>query len=185
MEEKMIKLENDYIELKELDFNYIMDMFEYSSDERVGKFSGFIPHQTKEEALDMMSMLKDKNEVWGIYHKQDKKLIGTIGVHSGGKHPIHKIEVNGMGFELNPKYWGKGIMSMACDLALEHFFLELGGEVIYANHFDFNIRSKRFITKYGMEFEGHWYSKSKQFDNSIYKMTKDNFINNRKNTSRN
>jgi len=180
VEEKMIKLENEYIELKELDFEYIMDMYEYSSDERVGKFSGFIPHTTQEEAVAMMTMLKDKKEVWGIYHKLDNKLIGTIGVHSGGKHPIHKKVVNGMGFELNPNYWGKGIMSMACDLALDYFFSEMEGKVVYANHFDYNTRSKRFITKYGMEFEGHWFSKSKQVNNSIYKMTKDSFVNKRK-----
>ena len=68
---------------------------------------------------------------------------------------------------------------MACDLTLEHFFLDMGGKEIYANHFDFNNRSKQFITKYGMEFEGNWYRESKQLDNSIYKMTKKNFKNNR------
>ena len=177
----MIKLENDYIELKELDFDYIGDMFEYSSDERVGKFSGYTSHSTKEEAVAMMTMLKDKNEVWGIYHKVDNKLIGTIGVHFGGKHPIQKKKVYGIGFELNPSYWGKGIMSMACDLALEHFYFQMNGEVIYANHFEFNDRSKQFITKYGMEFEGNWFSQSRQCKNSIYQMTKENFVNTRGN----
>ena len=175
----MIELQNEYIELKELDYNYVMDMFEYSSDERVGKFSGFTPHKTKEEALAMMTMLRDKNEVWGIYHKLDKKLIGTIGVHYGSTHPIHKIKVYGIGFELNPNYWGQGIMNMACDLSLKHFFSEMGGEIIYASHFDFNVRSKQFITKYGMEFEGNWYRKSKDLNNSIYKLTKEKFIKSR------
>jgi RimJ/RimL family protein N-acetyltransferase len=69
-----------------------------------------------------------------------------------------------------------GIMSMACDLVLKHFYFQMNQEVIYANHFEYNDRSRHFITKYGMAFEGHWYSKKRECNNSIYHMTKDRFV---------
>lgn len=171
----MKHLENNCIELKDLNLKYIGDMFEYAKDESVGKSAGFTPHKNQDETIKMMTMLIETNEVWGIYHKRDKKLIGTIGVHAG-KNPITKLMVHGIGFELNPNYWGKGIMSMACDLVLEHYFIDLNELEIYANHFEFNNRSRKFITKYGMEFVGNWHRASLSIDNSLYKMTKSEFI---------
>lgn len=168
-------LANDCIELKDLDYRYLEDMFEYGKDKRVADNAGFEVHTSLDDAHKMMKKLKDINEIWGIYHIKDKKLIGTIGVHTG-KSPLTKVMVNGMGFELNPSYWGQGIMSMACDLVLEDFFMVEGKEEIYANHFSFNDRSKRFLIKYGMEFEGDWARKSNNLDNSLYKMTKKRFM---------
>lgn len=172
-------LENKTLVLKGLDFEYVEDMYEYGRDENVARHAGFQQHASGEDAFEMMTRLKNMDEVWGIYHKEDDKLIGTLGIHYGGKHPIHKTVVYGIGFELNPKYWGRGIMKMACDLALDHFFFDLDGKAIYANHFKFNQRSKQFLVKYGMIYEGDWLNQKRQVENSIYVMTKDHYINKR------
>lgn len=169
-------LKNDIVELKTLDYRYLEDMFEYSSNESVAKFAGYQAHKSLDETKQMMTMFMDKNEVWAIHDRKSGKLIGSIGLHYGGIHPIHNKKVHALGFELSPSYWGKGIMVMACDLVLDHFFNDLGHQTVYANHFDFNKRSQSFISKYGMTFEGQWYNKTRQCNNSVYVMTKEMFL---------
>jgi ribosomal-protein-alanine N-acetyltransferase len=46
---------------------------------------------------------------WGIACKSTAELIGTVGFYDWNK-PVHKVEV---GYDLTPRYWGRGIMTEA------------------------------------------------------------------------
>jgi putative acetyltransferase len=174
----MKQLENNCIILRDLELNDANDMYEYAKDDRVGPSAGWPPHINIEETENVIQKLIESKEVWGIYYKEKQKLIGIFGVHFG-KYPITDTKVHALGFELNPDYWGKGIMKMACDLVLEYVFSKEEVLEVYANHFNYNKRSGSFIKKYGMELVGTWYRKSMVVENVLYKLTKNDFMKNK------
>ena len=49
---------------------------------------------------------------WGIVFKTNEELIGTVGFYDW-KKTVRKVEI---GYDLNPQYWGRGIMTEALSL---------------------------------------------------------------------
>jgi RimJ/RimL family protein N-acetyltransferase len=173
----MKTLENNAVILKDLSMADVKDVYEYTQNKEVALNAGWEPHKSLDETKQVLDTLIKSNEVWGIYHKTDDKLIGTIGVHFG-KYPLTSTKVYSLGFVLNPKYWGQGIMRKSCDLVIAQTFNEKDIHEMYANHFAFNTRSHRFMKKYGMEFVGRWMSKKNDRENNLFKITRDGFFNN-------
>jgi RimJ/RimL family protein N-acetyltransferase len=44
---------------------------------------------------------------WGISLKSSGQLVGTCGFHKWNKHDLHAE----IGYDLNPEFWGQGIMT--------------------------------------------------------------------------
>jgi RimJ/RimL family protein N-acetyltransferase len=167
----MKTLENGNLILKEMTLDDAPDMYDYAKDMRVGPYAGWSPHKSLEETRHILKSMIDSNEVWGIYLKENGKLVGTIGLHHG-QYPLNDEKVHSLGFVLHPDYWGMNIMKQACDLVTQYAFNDLSLDEVYANHFDFNERSGRFMIKYGMEYVGKWYSEKNERNNHLYKLMK-------------
>lgn len=166
----MKKLENNHISLRNLCLEDIHDMYEYSKNTELAYNAGWQAHKTIDETKEVLETLIRSNEVWGIYYKENNKLIGTIGLHFG-QYPLTESKVHALGFVLNPDYWGKGIMKVAVDLVLSHAFDEMKITEVYANHFSYNKRSESFMNKFGMTFVGTWYSQKNDRENKLYKIS--------------
>ena len=87
-----------------------------------------------------------------IYHKEDKRPIGSIGLFH-----INWVNRNAfiMGIIGEPEYWGKGIIGEAAKLLITYGFTELNLHKIYAGVFDPNKRSLRAAEKLGFKQEAH------------------------------
>lgn len=166
----MKELDNNHIALRNLSFKDIHDMFAYSNNTEVAYNAGWQAHKSIDETKEVLKSLIESNEVWGIYHIENDKLIGSIGLHFG-QYPLTESKVHALGFVLNPDYWGKGIMKEAVDLVLSYAFDEMNITEVYANHFSYNKRSESFMNKYGMTFVGTWYNKKSNRENKLYKIT--------------
>jgi len=88
--------------------------------------------------------------VFTIYHKRDKRPIGTVGL---GR--INWVSRNANIFATigEPEYWGKGIAIEANKLLIKYGFTELNLHKIYAGVFTPNKRSLRAAEKLGFEKE--------------------------------
>ncbi len=88
--------------------------------------------------------------VFTIYHKLDKRPIGTVGF---GR--INWVSRNANIFATigEPEYWGKGIAIEANKLLIKYGFTELNFHKIYAGVFTPNKRSLRAAEKLGFEKE--------------------------------
>jgi len=88
--------------------------------------------------------------VFTIYHKRDKRPIGTVGL---GR--INWVSRNANIFATigEPEYWGKGIAVEANKLLIKYGFTELNLHKIYAGVFTPNKRSLRAAEKLGFEKE--------------------------------
>ena len=160
-----------------------LDVFEYASSPLVGPFSGWKPHKKLEETIDFINYCIKKREFgqpgnYAIIHKEDKKMIGTIEVHT---YKQHKGEI---GFVLNPKYWNKGYITEASHALIIYAFELLGLHRLTYGYFLFNQRSKRVCERLEFTFEGVLRKKflnydGRMFDEAISSITSDDYFNNK------
>jgi len=85
-----------------------------------------------------------------IYHKRDKRPIGSIGFGH-----IDWVSRNANIFAMigESEYWGKGIVGEASKLVIKYAFTELNFHKIYAGVFSPNTRSLRAAEKLGFKKE--------------------------------
>lgn len=85
----------------------------------------------------------------GIELKENKILIGTIGVSVNKKHLRGEI-----GYWIGVDFWGKGYCTEATIKAIEYGFTELKLHKIMGRHFESNPASGKVMKKAGMHKEG-------------------------------
>jgi len=142
--------------IRPLSINDAQDMYDYSYRDNVGPRAGWKPHQSiadSEAVIRSMinQTMTDTNiGIFALEYRENKKMIGTIGVHRYDKTNL-SAEV---GYVLHPDYWGKGLMVEALTKVIMWLFDQMGLYRIECSHFDFNFQSKRVIEKCGFTFEG-------------------------------
>lgn len=130
-----------------------MDLHEYGIDELVGPSAGWKPHKDIEETKNILDMfIKDKT-IYAIEHKEDKKVIGGIGLHKRCPDAtLRNFNQREIGFVLNSNYWGRGIVPEATNRIIRYGFEELELDLIWCGHYEDNVKSKRVNEKCGFKF---------------------------------
>ncbi|XMB71950.1 GNAT family N-acetyltransferase [Mycoplasmatota bacterium WC30] len=121
------------------------DFYDYCKLDTVGPNAGWAVHTDKEISLKIIKGFIEKGDVLAIFHKEDKKVIGSVGLHK-------KMDIEGnimyeIGYVLSTPYEGKGYMTETVKRVLKYGFLELDIAEIFVCHFIQNIKSKRVIQK--------------------------------------
>lgn len=132
----MTQLETSRLILRPFTMMDLDDFFAYCKLETVGPNAGWKPHKNKEESRMIIQGFMEKQEVLALLHKQDQKVIGSIGFH-------HKLDEYGkefyeLGYVLSTPYEGRGLMTKAAKKVIEYAFLVLGIDAIYISHFKEN-----------------------------------------------
>ena len=162
-------LETDRLTLRKIRVTDCEDMYEYACQPEVTKYLLWQPHSdsryTREylerlqtqyrngEFYDWAVVIRESCESgWGVFRHESVRetMIGTCGFTS-----LWPEDNRGeIGYVLNPKYWGKGIMSEAVARVLAFGFSELGLNRIEARYMVGNERSLGLMQRCGMTFEG-------------------------------
>ena len=87
---------------------------------------------------------------WGIINKEDKKLIGTLGIYDWDK-TARRAEV---GYDLEPAYWQQGLMTEALCAVLKYGFEKMKLNRIQALIDSNNTRSMNLVRRLGFRKEG-------------------------------
>ncbi len=124
-------------------------------DRNVTRYT-FIPHPyTIDDAYSFLKRVKKESKkqtsaVLAIALKENNEIIGAVGFHN-----INFKDKNAeMGYWLSKKYWGKGVVSKAVQMALDYGFKELKLRRIYAFVFEINLASSKVLLKNGFIHEG-------------------------------
>ena len=128
------QLETERLILRRFAKEDLDDFYTYASVEGVGEMAGWKHHASKEETQKILDMFIEGNQVFAIYHKEDQKVIGSLGVHKYGRD-----------------YWGIGIMPEAVKIVIKYLFNELNYDFLLCGHFSFNQQSKRVQEKCGFQ----------------------------------
>lgn len=106
----------------------------------------------KELQKYFIDLFKERNGFrWGIELRDSKGLIGSLGYYKWVKPSGHQAE---MGYDLNPKYWGRGIMTEAMDAVIEFGFRRMRLRRIEVLILTRNQRSAALIRRLGFKREG-------------------------------
>ena len=131
------------------------DFFEYASVEGVGEMAGWPHHKSIEESERILDSFIKEDKTFAIYHKQDGRVIGSLGVELYGLED-KLTEFEGylgreIGFVLSKDYWGRGLMTEAVNAVIDHLFSELDYDFLLCGHFDYNVGSLRVQQKCGFK----------------------------------
>jgi ribosomal-protein-alanine N-acetyltransferase len=108
---------------------------------------------------------------WGITEKQNGKLIGTVGF----KKILHQHFRTDIGYELDPEFWNKGIMTEAVSAVVNFGFEKMNLHSIEANITPDHLASKRVLEKLGFVQEAHFrenYFYEGWWDSAIWSLRK-------------
>lgn len=125
-------------------------MFDYLRDEETVRFITVPPVKTVTEVLEnsiQSYFMLDPIGKWAIVY--DQKMVGTIDLRLNEAHRQAEI-----GYVLNKRYWGQGIMPEAAQAILVVGFDQLQLVRIFSEHDTRNPKSGRVMTKIGMQQEG-------------------------------
>jgi ribosomal-protein-alanine N-acetyltransferase len=100
----------------------------------------------------MVDLFKERNGFrWGIEAKDEGKLIGSVGFYKWAKPSGHMAE---MGYDLDPKYWHRGIMAEAMHTVIDFGFKRMKLNRIYVTIMPRNRRSLKLVKRLGFTKEG-------------------------------
>lgn len=151
----MPEIETERLVLRRMRADDAEDMYEYASDPEVTRYLTWFPHPDSRYTRDYLEYLGTRYRVgdffdWAITLKGSGKMIGTCGFTSFD----YTNDSAEMGYVLNPKYRGQGIVPEALRALLDFGFSKLALHRAEARFIEGNEASRRVMEKVGMRFEG-------------------------------
>ena len=136
--------------------NDLTDIHEICSMREVAEGAGWTASENLDMSVKRMLEYMDDNETLAVVLKDENKLIGTISLQKRywPMYPIdRKLKGRELGFDLNRRYWGQGLMPEAAGEIIRHGFEEIGMNKIWCGYYDGNTRSKRVQEKCGFRYQ--------------------------------
>lgn len=126
------------------------------SDKTINKFIQRPEHRRTRNKTDAIKFIKELNEniknnkqiVWGITFKNEPQIIGTICLWNFSQNN----KTAEVGYDLNPEFQGKGIMSEALNMIIDFGFNKLNLDKIEAFTHNENENSKILLERNGFHF---------------------------------
>ena len=148
-------VETERLILRPFKHSDLSDLYEYASVEGVGEMAGWMHHKNAEESQAVLERFISNDRTFAIVFKENKKVIGSLGIERYGMEKslseFFNYTGSELGFVLSKDYWGKGIMPEALMAVIDHLFNVLDLDFLTCGHYDFNIRSKRVQEKCGFK----------------------------------
>ena len=147
-----VTLETDRLILRPFIKEDLNDFFAYASVPGVGEMAGWPHHETIETTKMILDMFIEEKNVFAIYHKEARRVIGSFGFHDSWANyaPEYKDKrLCEIGYVLSRDFWGQGLMPEAVKAAVMYGFEQMNLDYIGVCHFTDNLQSRRVIEKSG------------------------------------
>jgi len=150
------QLETNRLILREMTFDDVEFYFHHFNNEKIVKGSCFPGPKSLEAAREELqryciSPFKENSGIrWGIVRKGYDELMGTCGYYDWNK-TARRAEI---GYDLDPAYWGKGIMTEVLCAVLKYGFERMKLNRIQAIIDSGNSRSMKLVCRLGFKKEG-------------------------------
>ena len=118
--------------------------WQYVSSDKVGPMCGWPSYTDKQKAKERLNIEIAKEHQFAIYHKEAKKVIGSIEVMDCKIERFPELagkNVKEIGFMLSEEFWGQGIMPEALNAVIKFVFENLKLNEIVICHAEANIQS--------------------------------------------
>ncbi|MFT9496396.1 GNAT family N-acetyltransferase [Anaerosolibacter sp.] len=171
--ENLPELKTDRLTLRKFNMEDIDGVFQYASDPEVARYALWKPHKSMEESKSTIERYIQSYEnhtgtVWGIYHNEEKKVIGSAGFIKCDDY----FKRGEIGYTLARKYWGQGYATELLNRLIGFGFNQLNLHRIEGICHIGNLASARVMEKAGMIQEGilrgYFYKDNNHSDVRIY-----------------
>lgn len=146
-------IETDRLILRCWQLSDVNDLFEYASVPEVGEMAGWPHHQNIEESEYRVNKFIKETHTFAIVHKENNKVIGSLGVEKYGSEDklteFSNYKGREIGYVLSKDYWGNGLMPEAVNAVIKYLFNELNYDFLLCGYYDKNNRSRRVQEKCG------------------------------------
>lgn len=152
-------LETERLILRNFKPTDIEDYWEMVQMPNVGPRAGWPAYTEYDKAVERLEKVQCVTpNLFAIVYKPDNKMVGSIELMDCKVDRYSNLDIEAgakeIGFVLNEKYWGKGIMTEATKAVLEYAFEVLNVENIYIGNARANIASGRVQEKLGFKVVG-------------------------------
>lgn len=150
-----VRIETERLRLRAFQEADLKDFFTYASVPGVGEMAGWRHHETLNQTWHVLENFMREKDVLAIWHKQDQKVIGSVGLHASwaNEDPIYAAyRSKEIGYVLSKSYWGNGLMPEAVSVLIDFCFEKLDIDLLTCAHFTSNQRSRRVIEKVGFKY---------------------------------
>ncbi|MCL2839900.1 MAG: GNAT family N-acetyltransferase [Defluviitaleaceae bacterium] len=159
-----IQIETERLLLRPFEVSDLVDFNAYASVPGVGEGAGWEHHKTLEASQAILQSFLENKDNFAMYHKGDKKVIGSLGLHSGwsSRNETYKhLKAKELGYVLSKDYWGQGLTPEAVNAVVKYCFSQLGLEALAIAHSPSNTASRRAAEKCGFTYieTGKYFSK--------------------------
>lgn len=150
---KNIILESDRLLIRPFQLGDEQEVYEFSSDEEVTRYTGDVLRTTLEDAKKIITdvWLPDYKKYgygrFAVIYKPDNKIIGFNGFKF---HP--EGEFTDFGYRFLSKYWGKGIATESSKMLLEHGYNNLTINEVLGFVMEENPASSAVLKKIGFQY---------------------------------
>ncbi|MGO1368217.1 MAG: GNAT family N-acetyltransferase [Senegalia sp. (in: firmicutes)] len=154
----------------------------WATDTDVTRYVTWKPHKSIEETKELIKMWMEENKDlenyhWVIENKENKTVIGTIGIFGVD----NKNENSEIGYCIRKDYWNKGITTEAAKEIINYGLTKVGFARITGRHEIENSASGKVMEKCGFKYEGTLRkviknSRDKFVDLKYYSILKDEVI---------
>ncbi len=148
----MKRLETQRLVLRAWKKDDVDDLYNYAKNPNVGPNAGWEPHTDKAISSKIINLFIRQNDIWAITLKENKKVIGSVGLHKDEKRQT--VKTRQIGYVLSEEYWHKGLATEAVLKVIDYAFTEMGLDLLSAYHYPYNKRSRNVIEKCGFKYEG-------------------------------
>jgi ribosomal-protein-alanine N-acetyltransferase len=176
-----INIETERLILRSWQETDLNDFYEYASVPGVGEMAGWAHHDSIETSNKILKLFIDEKNVFAIVHKQDNKVIGSLGIHgswANAEEQYKHLRAKEIGYVLSKAYWGQGLVPEAVKAVINYCFTNLNVEAFTCGHFKENSQSRRVIEKCGFTLfkESEYYAKQidKTFEDMKYILIRGN-----------
>lgn len=134
---------NKDIKLRRIRVSDAKDFFEITGDKEVNKFLSYPLHKSSDDTKFVIKNIfkKEKGPYSHTVIVMNKKVIGEVGLKK-------RNEGYELGYQLNRKYWGKGVMTKVITSLLNNFFKKNPSTDIYVTAYKDNKRSRALFQKF-------------------------------------
>ncbi len=149
------ELTTERLQLIQLQTQHSEALFDIFKNEACMKYWDDEPYQDLKNVGRLLEILKDRitqqtGISWGLILKEKPdEVIGLLTYNHYQKNGLGII-----GYILNQKYWGHGIITEALDVFIQYGFHTLGVHRIEAHVESGNIASEKVLQKIGFQKEG-------------------------------
>ena len=149
-----IRIETERMILRPWQKDDLTDFYEYASVDGVGQMAGWLPHRSMEESKTILHFFINDKKAFALELKENGKVIGSISLDEQDEdiELTEKSKGRELGFALNKKYWGRGLMPEAVCAVVSYCFFELDFDWLCCGHFLWNDQSRKVIEKCGFQY---------------------------------